>query len=182
MLRNILLWIIIFSSVVSYSQEFKGGITAGLTTSQINGDGFGGFYKFGATGGFYVCREFSKKSEGILELRYTQKGSSDGVPNIKIQVNYVEIPLLYKYNVNEKLGLIAGISPAIKIFESTEVNFVTSQSSDFWKWDAPYVIGVEYPLSKKINFDIRYAMSTIPVSWHYYNMCLYFGFHYKIRE
>jgi len=178
----IILAIFAFTSIQTHAQEFKGGILGGFTTSQINGDGFGGFNKFGATAGFFVEREFSKKKQGVFEIRYTQKGSADGIPNVKINVGYIELPILYRYITPYKIGLKAGIAPAIKIFETTEVSFIVNQTSDYWIWDLPIHMGFDYELSKKILFDVRYSFSTFPVSWHYYNWCVYFAFHYYLKQ
>jgi hypothetical protein len=175
--KNIILIILTFCAIQVQSQSFTGGIIAGFTTSQVNGDNLGGFYKFGATGGAFVERKFNTKTSGIFELRFTQKGSGDGKGLMKINLGYVEIPFLVKIQSYQRIAFKFGIAPSFKIFESTYVNTYESATSNFWKWDAPIHIGADYRITDKLLFDVRYSMSTYPISHKYSNLCVYFALH-----
>lgn len=166
-------------SIITYAQKFEGGYLIGFTTSQINGDGVGGFFKYGPTGGFFVERKFSKNMDGIFEFRYTGKGSGDGVGNLKINLGYVELPFLLRFNTPYKVGLKVGIAPSVKIFEITSFNFSESYSNDFSRVEMPVHMGLDYPLTKKLDFDLRYSYSSISAGQRrrYTNMCLYFTLH-----
>jgi hypothetical protein len=167
-------------SIITFAQKFNGGYLIGFTTSQINGDGIGGFYKYGPTAGFFVNRDFSNKIDGIFEIRYTGKGSGDGIGNFKINLGYVELPFLLRYNTSYKLGLKIGIAPAVKVFERTiDAYQYKAHSNDFSIVELPLHMGLDYPLTKKLNFDLRYSYSSISAGQRrrYTNMCLYFTLH-----
>ena len=61
-----LLFLALLCSELHAQQAFNAGIAIGMTTSQISGDGLGGWDKFGITGGAYVNAPFNKKTD--LEL------------------------------------------------------------------------------------------------------------------
>ncbi|MFM9005662.1 MAG: hypothetical protein ACKOSR_09205, partial [Flavobacteriales bacterium] len=56
-------------------RSFKGGLLLGGVTSQISGDGLGGWDKFGMTAGAWVQVPFSKKVSATMSMKYINKGS-----------------------------------------------------------------------------------------------------------
>ena len=45
--------ILALANVTAKAQSFDGGFLAGVVTSQIDGDGYGGFHQLGWTGGMF---------------------------------------------------------------------------------------------------------------------------------
>jgi len=76
-MRHYLLLIgIIFSLTTQMlAQDFYAGATGGLVLSQVDGDSFGGYNKFGGNAGLFVRNSFGEKWGGRMELKYIQKGS-----------------------------------------------------------------------------------------------------------
>ena len=69
-------------SQISFAQEesgqkrnFKGGLIAGAVTSQISGDGLGGWDKFGLAAGAWVNVPFSDRASATMSMKYINKGS-----------------------------------------------------------------------------------------------------------
>ena len=62
-------------SIYSTAQNFDAGFTLGLTATQVDGDGYGGFDKAGPIAGIWVSRNFKGSWMGRMELRYAQKGT-----------------------------------------------------------------------------------------------------------
>lgn len=98
-------------------QFFNGGITAGVAGSQVAGDTYSGFHKAGIFVGGFVNLQISKRSIFQLELEYFQKGSrknpdaeKDDYDQYLFRVNYIEMPVLYQYVVNDRFKLEAGPS------------------------------------------------------------------------
>ncbi|MBW6459737.1 MAG: PorT family protein [Bacteroidales bacterium] len=98
-------------------QFFNGGIMAGVAGTQIAGDTYSGFHKAGIYAGGFVNLQISKRSIFQLELEYFQKGSrknpnyeEDDFDQYLFRVNYIEMPVLYQYVINERLKLEVGPS------------------------------------------------------------------------
>ena len=69
---------IFFLVIVSSSlkaQRFTGGVMIGGDVSQVDGDTYSGYTKFGYLGGAYVGLQVSPHSSFQMELEYIQKGS-----------------------------------------------------------------------------------------------------------
>lgn len=173
----IVLLLVCANSIVCYSQTFTGGVCAGVTTSQINNDDVGGFYKFGPTGGFYIQKQLQELTALQFEIRYSAKGSGDGVGGLKINLGYIETPLLLYYSRFSPFSFYAGLSPAIKLFETTSYSLITKQTNDFTRFEIPFAIGACYPIFPKLLADVRYTQSTLSAggfSHWYLNQCVYF--------
>ena len=100
--KSLLLLLLLFVSITSYSQAFFGGVALGGTTSQIDGDHNNGFHKVGFTGGAFVGLELSDIFEAQFEIKYIQKGaksSADDPYQFKIHLEYVELPLVASANL-----------------------------------------------------------------------------------
>ena len=94
----------IFASLFSTAQSFKGGILAGMTTSQYDGDTYSGFHRVGISGGGYVAHNISEKFSWQMEIKFIQKGSFQSAnfdppsPKFDLRLNYVELPFFIKYD------------------------------------------------------------------------------------
>lgn len=154
----------------SLAQGFGGGIYAGISTTQITGDGIGGFNKVGAWGGGFTDFRFTPRSTLQLELSFIQKGSRQAatVKNnnmfILYNLNMIEIPVIYKWygikNMSIELGLQAGI-----VLSSVEKGtiIVESRNSDVYhrgEWSG--AAGLSYYFWKgKIEVNARYSNSIL---------------------
>ncbi len=79
-------------------QAFNAGLAMGMTTTQISGDGLGGWHKFGLSGGAYVNAPLSSKRSLRIGIYYTEKGSrtkQDTINYISFayRLKYVEVPV-----------------------------------------------------------------------------------------
>lgn len=113
---------IIFFGIVSEtrSQQFNGGIMAGVAGTQVAGDTYSGFRKAGIFAGGFVNLQISKRSIFQMELEFFQKGSRKNPDAEKndydqyiFRVNYIEVPFLYQYVVNDRFKLEAGPSMGV---------------------------------------------------------------------
>ena len=161
----------------TYSQEFQGGVLAGITTSQINGDGVGGFYKIGGSFGGFVNRDFTSTITGQFELRFSQKGSGSSLGDFKINVGYVEMPLLIKYRLENSIVIYGGLGAGVRVYESLTTPGLKIKTNDFAPIDVPFYGGAEYHINELLYIDIRSAFSLIPINYKYIHWCLYASFH-----
>lgn len=156
--------------------RFGAGLTIGINTSQINGDLYKGFDKFGVFAGFRAIVKISTKAELVFEMQYSSKGSKNPeqfVPGKNeprfISLNYIEVPILYHQKVKTKLGLAsleAGIAYGrlfgIKINENTSsINYTTFTSIQdaFNKTELALIIGGGFFINEHFRIMLRSAHS-----------------------
>jgi hypothetical protein len=112
---------LLFNTLQVNGQDFYGGVMAGVVGSQVAGDTYNGYHKPGIMVGGFVNYQFTKHSILQMELEFFQKGSRKN-PNYEqndldqylFRVNYVEMPLLYQWKLNDRLKFEAG--PSMGIF------------------------------------------------------------------
>jgi hypothetical protein len=91
-------------------REFKGGLMAGGVTSQISGDGLGGWDKFGLVGGAWVEVPFSDRMALNVAMKYVNKGSRTKADSVSFQtfgyyLNYIDVPLLLTCSLKPAKGI-----------------------------------------------------------------------------
>ena len=112
----IFLLIFTLTSFTLKSQNFNGGLMAGVAGTQVAGDGYYGFHKAGIFAGGFVNFQVSEHSAFQMELEYFQKGSRENPDSTNnydqylFRVNYIELPVFYQYIVNKRLVIEAGPS------------------------------------------------------------------------
>ncbi|SMO60599.1 Outer membrane protein beta-barrel domain-containing protein [Saccharicrinis carchari] len=148
----------------SYAQEFKAGAIAGAAFSQVEGDTYTGFNRIGLAGGLYVSRSFSELWEGQLEIVYKQKGSRH-TPNeskgdyslYKLNLNYIEVPLLVKLKVNE-ISFEAGAAFGTLIHSSEEdENGTITSIYPFEDHELSGIVGVSYKFRPRMLVNLRWS-------------------------
>lgn len=163
-------------SYFSFAQTpFKAGISAGITTTQIDGDGYSGFDKAGLTVGGFVNNNFgADKWCGQMELLYVQKGSrrppnpEKGVSLYQINLSYVEIPVLAKFQ-HKKLVYEAGFSFGQLIrhreFDASGELFY---APPFKKNEFALNGGASIFFTEKLSLNARFVRSILPVRDYVY--------------
>ena len=173
-----LLFILLSGTVLS--QQFHGGVSAGVVGSQVAGDGYSGFRKGGIFAGGYVGWEFTEHSGLQLELTYFQKGSrqnprpeKDLYDNYLFRVNYIEVPVLYLYklpDINLKnvgvFYLETGPSLGVLVnYYETDVNGYEISDEENYNKPATFTlqwnIGMKYFIAEKFGVDFRYNFSLL---------------------
>jgi hypothetical protein len=172
--RYLAIIILLLFSFISFSQSFKGGIFAGFSACQVDGDHLSGFRRAGLVAGAYTGHDLSPKLAWQLELKFIQKGSYQSLnPEANIQhtydlrLNYVELPVLLKYKYKRKLVFDAG--PGFGYLAWHKENSENGPDYDpfnlypFNKFEISLQIGGNYQLSKRIIINIRYLYSAVPI-------------------
>jgi len=176
-MKKIYLFLIVTFVAFSFSakaQDFNGGVLGGIAMTQISGDNLSGFNKVGLYLGAYVNRYFSDKSSLQMELDFIQKGSRKN-PNAKkndystylLRLNYIEIPVSYKYDFSKNGTLEGGLSLGVLVNSYEEANETTTISGgEFNRTDYSWHIGGYYTLMENLRINVRYSNSFIPVRDH----------------
>lgn len=175
LLRKAYILIICFLSGFALAQN-QGSVFSlkpfiGFNACQIHGDNAAGYNKFGVNGGLTVNAAFNKKTSLDIGIGFTQKGArkNQDVENndytfFRINLNYVEVPVLLNYKLNEKYFLTAGPSIAYLI------NY--SEDTELGNWNGiypfnPLEFGVNIGLGRvfkhNLLLEVRSGNSFLPV-------------------
>ena len=196
--------IVVSSFLISSAQNFKGGIMAGMATSQVDGDTYGGYHRVGLAAGGFVGLDISKKFAWQLEMKYIQKGSfkkqnpdAGDYGIYKLRLNYIEMPFMIKYKYKPKITFDAGLAFGYlaKTKEENEYGqFPENTLIPFHKTEISYQIGGYYQLYKKILFNVRYSYSFLSIRQHIngerlilfqrgqFNNVIVFSFYYQFNK
>lgn len=201
-MRNYFLILILsFLSGFLHAQYFDGGIVAGLSASQVDGDNYAGFNKLGITAGGWVSRNISENLAGQLELCYTGKGAyftdKDASPPIyhKRSLHYIDIPVLLDLFYRDKVVFNLGVAPELLVKHMLEDKdgIDPDDPLDYNTLTMSGIAGVGYEFMDRLTFNIRYNYSIIPMSPHesgqvyrwnrgYYNNALTVTLFYRISS
>ncbi len=171
--KIIIVFLISILSFTVYAQDFNAGVLGGINASQVFGDNYSGPNKAGLYLGVFVNRYFSKRSSIQLELDYIQKGSSknpDGstgdYDEYKLKLNYIELPVLYKYDFAEKGTLEAGLSFGVLVYEDEYTYPGPPSGQAFSSVDFSASIGIYYTFLKNLRINMRLSNSILPIRPH----------------
>jgi len=172
---NIIFCLFIFSLSIgnlNAQQDFKGGILAGPVTTQISGDGLGGWDKFGFTAGGWVNMPISEKSGVMLSIKYINKGSRTKIDTINFQtfsfnLNYIDVPILYSYKFNlKKSNLMFTVGPYVGVLLNQKIisnfNEFPVGNPEFERFDIGAQAGIQWWLGQKFFVDLSGSSSVIP--------------------
>ena len=155
----------------SYSQKLDAGLFAGLSTSQIDGDGQKGFNMSGLNLGLFTQIDIGQKSNLRLELAFLQKGAKEPVNDstgcgncFKLKLNYIEVPLVYILNWKD-LAFEAGLGVDILVSKKESNIGGTFDSDVIYKpFSMMVLFGVSYNFSDNWGIALRTNNSVTPIS------------------
>lgn len=197
--KKLVLVIVFFLSISSnsYSQNFKASLIAGLSSSQVSGDNLAGFDKAGLLFGSAIGLRFSDKFSSQFEIIYVEKGSrknanpdKNDFTAYKLNLNYIEVPVLIRYHVKPRITLEAGPSLGVLISSKEEDQYGPFiNPRPFNKTETSLAGGVNYKISNKLSANWRISNSILPIRPHasgevhglnrgQYNTAMYFTLRY----
>ncbi len=172
--KSLILFFVLAAFQVS-AQKFHGGIFAGIAASQISGDQLSGFNKAGFYVGGFSNFWFNEKSALQLELCFIQKGSSknprpknNDYTVYKLNMYYLEMPLLYKWNFIKRFyfeaGPYLGVLMKTNNIEKDEYGLVSnSLRPAFKQFDLGVIGGFGVNIIDHLRANIRFENSVLPV-------------------
>jgi hypothetical protein len=174
---------LLFSS--AYAQKLQFGLSIGYSKARISPrPRYNEEVLYSLCAGLVVNYNFNKKLAVHSGLLYSKKGvdgtfSSWGyltvmVP-IHMKVEYLELPLVLKYNPIRNLYL--GVGPYLALKIGGELTLYEEANDLLKKWDAGYVLvaGLEFDLFPKKHFiEVRFGIGTTKVVTTSHNMALVF--------
>jgi len=108
-----------------------------------------------------------------MELNFIQKGSRENPDSLnnynyyRLRLNYVEVPLHYRYDFNERATFETGLSLGVLVHSDEEGHSGEVLSGgDFYRTDLSFNFGIYYELLSNIWINLRYSNSIVPVRAH----------------
>ena len=163
----VLLFFLLFALSTHAQQAFKAGVSYGMTTSQISGDGLGGWDKFGVTGGAYVNAPLSSKNGLRIGLYYTEKGSRTKRDTINFNVfayrlKYIEVPVQMSYQ-NGPFTFLTGVYYGRLIKQDILSNGASyAVTPAFRNYDLGIALGTTLQLGDHLFLEGKFSTSIIP--------------------
>lgn len=152
---------------VAYGQGISGGVKAGLNLANqtFSGNGYTTSPSFlpGFHAGVYATMMFGERFGLQPEILYSGQGAKSG--DQKYKVNYVNIPVLARFNVNKVLSFHAG--PQFGVL--TSAKFTSGSSEQDMKdqvkgTDMGIAAGMGIDLPMKLNFGVRFVQGLSNIS------------------
>lgn len=194
---------------VAHSQNFHGGLRAGLTASEVSGDHLAGPNKLGWYASIFTFTPLSPYTDLLMEIMYIQKGSrsipqeKNNFYEYKFYLQYVEMPILIRMDISrftdnsviDRLSFTTGLSVSVLVdhFESYDDTTVsqTPQGPGFHPAELNILAALTIPLSSGLDLRIGFSNGLTPLRPHsgggrtWYNQGQYnsvwtFGLSYNI--
>ena len=200
-MKRILLTAILLVTIlpIIYAQTFNGGVLAGLSASQLDGDNWGGYHKAGLCFGVFTNAKLTNYIDAQLELRYVQKGSNSNSKENELfyisKLNYIEMPVYLKYHFLNKFSANIGVAAGYlqKATEDKDGIGDEPANPEFDPFEFSGLAGIEYQIMDQFFFNIRFNYSILAVRNHpgdqtfylnkgQYNNVLTFTLQYQINK
>jgi len=165
------------------AQIIKGEAIAGFNLSQVDGDMFYGFKKFGLNIGTGAMIPFGKNWDVSIEILYNQKGARQNSKvydtictyKYKLRLNYAEVPVLIHYTDKDFITAGAGFSWGRLVGASEWENGIktpTTVKNGVYKINDFNIIGeVRIKIKGPLKFNVRYSYSLMPLREREFTNC-----------
>ena len=158
---------------------FYAGLIGGVNFSQVDGDNFAGYHKFGANIGGIGYLQLPKRFALSWEILYSKKGAKSDVVKYStidstlilkydISTNYAEIPVMINYFDKHKSHFGLGISYSRLVSSSETVKTNVTNNIDlpkypFEKNNFDLLAGAQLHLVKNFYLNVRFQYSIAPI-------------------
>ena len=165
----ILLSVILFYSQVLFAQDFGAELLVSANFSQVDGDQLGGYTKLGANIGIQINREVKEDWDLAFELRYSMKGAKkvqdpeNPSPTLKLSYDYLELPLLIKYQGFDKITPYSGLSVGVNVINERDDNGFVGEETNLGFMEYGFHLGGTYHLTEKLGLDLRHTYSLLSI-------------------
>jgi len=170
-----LFFIFIFTCLFARAQTDPAVFTLkpslGINGCQIHGDNYSGYDKFGVFGGIAVNARINDRASFELGFYFSQKGSRHNQDPDKgdfsyyrVNLNYIDLPLSFRYNLNKTYFGTLGpsISYLVSYSEDTERGNWNG-AYPFNKFEVGLNAGLGRKLGNKFFVEVRTSNSITPI-------------------
>jgi len=166
--------ILFFISIKFFAQKnsvFTLKPSLGINGCQIHGDNYSGYNKVGVLAGIAVNAQLKNKASLELGFYFSQKGARHNPNPAKgdysfyhVNLNYIDMPLSFKFNVNPKYFVTLGPSVAYLINYKENINYTDFTGQyPFNKLETGVNIGLGRKIRDIIYIEVRSSNSITSV-------------------
>ena len=187
-MKKILVFVtILLSFSISKAQLFEGGINFGLSASQIDGDGRGGYHRLGPVFNVYAAININPEWEIFSAVGYVMKGAFTGskFEYFATNLNYVEIPLLAEYKPFDNVSFSGGLVYAYLFSGLQKTTFAIFDEADLnlLKNEFSLLLSFNYFFNEKMSLQLSTNYSLFPITNYQgsiltTNLIVYYLFYY----
>lgn len=148
--------VLIAIPVLSYAQSSVNyGFRTGLNYSSLEGDNIDLDSRIGFHANFFADIQLSSKFGLSPEIGVSALGAKaddirlESGDNIELKTNWLQVGVLAKINLGEKLFL--------KLGPQAGVNVGQRDNNDYYNYDLAVVGGLGYNFSESLSLDVRYG-------------------------
>ena len=155
MKKNILLaLVVLFALNMISAQDAKYGFRLGINISSLNSDLSGDFEdgRVGVAAGFLAEFPINNKWSLQPEIQYSAQGNQ----NDQLRTDYINLPILLKYNFTDIVNVFAGPQAGLKIWE-------WENNENYKTFDFAAVVGLGFNITENFFADVRYAYGLVNV-------------------
>ncbi|WP_024769340.1 porin family protein [Aquimarina macrocephali] len=145
--------LLIFVALKSQSQEITYGVRLGANLSSISSDDIPENLKdsrFGIIAGFLAEVPINQKWSIQPEFQYSSLGNDDE----SLRIDYLQLPILLKYNFSELFNVHIGPQVGLKIWEWEDNSTVETNFNTF---NLSAVAGIGVRITENFFADLRYG-------------------------
>ncbi|MBW1296079.1 porin family protein [Aquimarina litoralis] len=150
----LLIFALLIGGFTINAQESKYGIRIGANLSSISSDDITGDLdksRIGVVVGFLADFRLTNKLRLQPEFQYSGQGNKDR----DLRVNYLQLPVLLKYNITDIFNVQLGPQAGVKIWEWEDNQ---AGVTDFGTFDFAAVVGIGANITDNFFVDLRYAL------------------------
>lgn len=162
------IWALLVAALplAAIGQGVGGGLTAAVVGSQIDGDDWGGYNKFGYSLGGFAFYDFDDKFSLMPEITVNHRGSREVVNGYgQYNLNVIDVPVLLRYRAlgaPEAQSLLAEVGPSVNILFSAKSGFGTLRQDlmpSFHKVGISGNVGGTFFLGRHVGLFARWTYS-----------------------
>ncbi|MCK7591121.1 porin family protein [Subsaxibacter sp. CAU 1640] len=144
-----LITLLLFASLstLTFSQETKYGVRAGLNISNLDftpDADFQNLHRNGFTFGGFVDYGFTELISLQVELQYSAEGGKAD----DLKADYIQMPLMLRFHIGDKFTIGAGPMASLKTWKNQDAFSTFSFSG---------IGGVEYVITDELFIDARFS-------------------------
>ena len=165
----------------SLAQSFNGGLIAGATFSQVDGDRYAGYHHLGWTAGAFVNLPLDDHLSCQMELKYLLLGAHSDVKeeveynynHFYLHFHYAELPLMLRYDLGgfniggksmEFIVLELGASFDFLLKSQESADFEPEYENTHWNFfSMTGNAGVQFNLTQRLGLGVRFMYSIVPI-------------------
>ncbi len=182
---------VLLVTTAGQAQHVNVGIKGGLNAYTIKGDNSGNFdpklsFNVGLLGHIHMDKQFALQPEVVYSVQGTQYKS--GGNDVKLNLNYVNIPFLFQYMFDNGFRLEAGPQLGILASAKSETGNASADVKNNYKsTDVGLVVGMSYVKpSTGFGYDLRYVHGFTNINEsdavNHYNRGLQLGLFYLFQH